>query len=202
MRQLPAGLYAIADAGFGDPVALGAALYEAGCPLVQLRCKGWPDAATERAARALLDVARRHRAMLVINDRVEVAAAVGAHGLHLGQDDGDAVAARRALGPVALIGRSTHDLAQVEAACADPASIDYVGFGPVFPTTTKADASAVRGVDRLASAVAASRVPVVAIGGITADNLEQVRSTRVHAWAVIAALFGAGDLMSAVAAFR
>ncbi|MCB9778265.1 MAG: thiamine phosphate synthase [Alphaproteobacteria bacterium] len=184
---LPAGLYGIADASFGDPVALGVALAAAGVGVVQLRCKGWPTDDRRRAARALRAQLEGHACLLVVNDDVDAAVAAGAHGVHLGQDDGDLAAARRRLGPDALIGRSTHDLAQVAAAVAEGA--DYLGFGPVFGTTTKADAVDVVGTDALRAAVAAAgAVPVVAIGGLTEARLPAVRATGAHGWALISAL--------------
>ncbi|RME26583.1 MAG: thiamine phosphate synthase, partial [Deltaproteobacteria bacterium] len=94
--------------------------------------------------------------------------------------------ARAILGRHALVGRSTHDRAQVRAAVAEGA--DYIGFGPVYATATKADTAPLVGVAGLAEAVRASSVPVVAIGGITAGRLPEVRATGVHGWAMISAV--------------
>lgn len=195
--SLPPGLYAIADAGFGDPVQLGLALARGGARVVQLRAKGWSAAEVERSARALLPELRARGCLLIINDHLEVAAATGADGVHLGQEDGPAslAAARAALPAGALIGRSTRTLAQVAAA----QNADYLGFGPIFATQTRADSPAPRGVDTLALAVAASRIPIVAIGGISAENLEGVRQAGAHGWAIISALLRAPDLDQAIA---
>ncbi len=208
---LPPGLYGIADAAFGDPVVLGGALYAGGCPVVQLRCKGWPAAERLAAATELLGLAREqrlawaHEPLLIVNDDLEAARRSGAHGLHLGQDDGPLAEARALLGPAALIGRSTHTLAQVEAANQEGA--DYIGFGPVFPTGTKADADAVVGLELLAEAVHRSRCPVVAIGGITEARLSSVRARGARGWAVISDLLrhgraSPGGLRDAVRRFR
>lgn len=203
--SLPPGLYAITDARSGDPVAVGQQLLAAGCRLLQLRMKQATTAERTAAARRLVQAARAQGALLIVNDDLDAAAASGADGLHLGQDDGDLAAARARLGPAALIGRSTHDLDQVAAACAEGA--DYIGFGPVFGTATKTDTAPVVGIQGLARAVAASAVPVVAIGGIDATRLAQVRATGAHCWAVISALETArreGDraLRQAVAGLR
>lgn len=181
---LPRGLYAIADSGVGDPLALGRDYLRLGCPVVQLRCKGWSDAAMLATAILLVEAAHAANALLIVNDRVSVARASGADGVHLGQGDGEIAAARAALGPRAIIGRSTHTLAQARAA----ADADYLGFGPVFGTATKTDAEQVTGPDGLAAAVAATALPVVAIGGINAATLLAIKRTGAWGWAVVSAL--------------
>ncbi len=192
------GLYGIADAGWGDPVVIGAALAAAGCGVIQLRAKGWSAARIAAAGAALLPVLHTHGSKLIINDHLAVAARIGADGVHLGQDDGALDDARRALPPSALIGYSTHTLAQVDAA----QGADYIGFGPVFTTDTKVTGVAARGVALLAQAVARSRCPVVAIGGINARNLADVQGTGAESWAVISAILGAADLGAAVRQFQ
>lgn len=196
--RLPRGLYAIADAGFGEPVALGIALVEAGCRVVQLRAKGWSGDAVANAAEALLAVTRPAGALLIVNDHPKVAAEVGADGVHLGQEDPpfDLDALRRSLRPGALIGRSTRTLEQVAAA----QDADYLGFGPVFATDTRPGLPPPRGVDMLAAAVRASTRPVVAIGGIDLDRLSEVRRAGPWGWAVISALLRAPNLAAAVLA--
>ena len=145
---LPAGLYTVADAAFGDPVALGLSVL-----LPELRVRG---------------------CLLIINDHLAVAATTGADGVHLGQDDRPTSIseARAALNPGALVGRSTHDLAQVLAA----SDADYLGFGPIFATTTGAEGLEPRGIP--------------------------VRYAGAHGWAVISALVGAPDLDTAMRALR
>ncbi|MCB9760694.1 MAG: thiamine phosphate synthase [Alphaproteobacteria bacterium] len=188
-----AGLYGIADAGFGDPVALGRALVLGGARVLQLRCKGWPEARVAEAARALKPCCAAAGVALLINDHPQL---IGiADGVHLGQGDGPLP--DRALG---LRGRSTHDLDQLAAAVAEGA--DYVGFGPVFGTTTKEGALPPRGLDALAAVVAASTVPVAAIGGITPARLPAVKATGAASWAIISAILGAPDPAAAARACR
>ena len=192
MNAIHAGLYGIADAAFDDPVTTVARLVNAGCRTVQIRAKGFSDAdllaVAVRAKRVVGD------ARLVINDNIAVAKACGADGVHLGQEDASVQQARAALGPDCIIGLSTHTLAQVRA----PHAADYIGFGPVFSTKTKENAGAAKGIKLLRQAVEDSRVPVVAIGGIEPMNIADVRSTGVHAWAVIRAIMEAQDWESAV----
>ena len=192
--RLRRGLYGIAYAGFGDPVALGRALLAGGATTLQLRCKGWAVADVAAAARALQPLCRDAKVPLVINDHLELVEAGLGDGLHLGQDDGPFDRSR--LPPGTLVGRSTHDLAQVAAADAD-----YLGFGPVFTTTTKEAAGEARGLDRLAAACRATPLPVVAIGGITADRLPAVEAAGAYAWAVISAILGTSDPEAAARAF-
>lgn len=179
------GLYGIADSAFGDPVALARALARGGASVVQLRAKDWPRARVLAALQALNDLT----VPVLVNDHADLAWACA--GVHLGQDDGPFPP------DCGLKGRSTHSLEQLHAAVAE--GVDYVGFGPVFPTQTK-DAGPTRGLDRLRAIVAASPVPVVAIGGIHEGNLPEVRATA-QAWAVISAICGASDVASAASRF-
>lgn len=183
---LPGGLYGMLDTGFGDPVAQARLLCGAGCRVMQLRAKGWPAEAVEDAARAIQPLAASAGALLLINDHPEIAARVGAAGAHIGQEDGAVEAARAALGPDRLLGLSTHTDAQVSAA---QSVADYIGFGPVFGTQTKATGYAPRGVDALARAAERSAIPVVAIGGITEDNVAAVVGSGARCWAVISAVW-------------
>jgi thiamine-phosphate pyrophosphorylase len=183
------GLYGMADASAGDPLELGAWLIDRGVCVVQVRAKRAARRELVEVARALVAHAAGTRTRVLVNDDPVAAARAGAHGVHLGQDDGDVSAARALLGPDAWIGRSTHDLDQVRAA----SGVDYLGFGPVFETQTKAAAGDARGTARLAEAVAATPLPVVAIGGITAARLPAVEATGVAAWAVVSGLWGASD---------
>jgi thiamine-phosphate pyrophosphorylase len=172
------GFYAILDLGLlgaRDPLALAEELLAAGPVALQLRAK-------ELSPRALLplarDLAARCRAAaipFIVNDRADIAALSGAFGVHLGQEDLPLAAVRRAF-PSLAVGVSTHSLAQVEEALSGGA--DYLGFGPVFPTTTKERPDPVVGLEALSAAVrraAQAGVPVVAIGGIRRENLHAVR---------------------------
>ena len=183
--QLPRGLYGIADSSFGQPVALAMLLAESGCRVIQLRAKDWTTARRADCARTLVE-RLGDQVCVVVNDDVEAAAWSGAGGVHLGQEDGRLRAARLRLGPGALIGRSTHGLGDVARLEPDA---DYIGFGPVFPTSTKAAAGDARGIQLLSEVVRRASVPVVAIGGISLDNIAAVRATGVHSWAVISDIF-------------
>ncbi len=178
------GLYGVADAAFGDPAWQVRVLADEGVSPVQLRCKGWPVEAVRHLALGLRGVATG----LVLNDHAALAAELGLYA-HLGDQDG------AALGPH---GRSTHTLAQVRAAH----GAAYIGFGPVFATGTKDSPWPPRGLPLLAAAVRASPCPVVAIGGITGDNIDEVRATGAAGWAVISGIWLAPDPLAAIRRLR
>ncbi len=183
MSLLRPGLYGIADAGFGDPVVLGRLLISAGAVAVQLRCKGWGQDEVRAALMALRGPCREAGVPLIVNDYGALAGLCD--GVHLGQGDG-------VFPPGARVrGRSTHGLADLAAAEAE--GVDYVGFGPVYGTTTKPDARSRRGVEALTEVCAAARVPVVAIGGITLARSAEVYAAGASCVAVISGVFGAGD---------
>lgn len=184
----------------------------AGARVLQLRIK--PDRAVSgetaaadlvRAGKLARRICDRHGAALVVNDRLDVALAVGADAVHLGQTDlslADAQAVLAAVGRGAgsaarmAIGISTHNLAQVQAALDGGA--DYLGFGPVFATTTKANPDPVVGLAGLAAAVQlAGAVPVVAIGGMTAEVAAEVYATGAAAICAISSVNGAADVAAA-----
>jgi thiamine-phosphate pyrophosphorylase len=169
-----------------------AAALEAGAPVVQLRDKTAPAAALLEDARTLLPLIRRFGARLIVNDRLDVALAAGADGVHLGPDDVP-VAAARAQAPAGfLVGFSTDDPAAAAQAVADGA--DYIGCGAVFGTTSKADAADERiGVARLDQVARTVHVPVVAIGGIGPDNVAEIAATAAAGVAVIGAVMTAAD---------
>jgi len=133
-------------------------------------------------------------AIVVVNDRVDVAVLAGASGVHVGRDDLPAAEARRLMGENALVGVSTHSVEEGIAAASLP--VDYVAIGPVFPTSSKPDAEPVVGIDAVRRLSAAIDVPVVAIGGITADRAGDVIRAGAHAVAVISALYERGRPVS------
>ncbi len=139
----------------------------------------------------------RAGARLIINDRVDVAKLVGAAGVHLGQDDLPVAAARSLLGPTAIIGFSTHNLDQVTAA-ARAAVADYIGFGPIFPTTSKERLDPLQGLAGLRHIRPHIRLPIVAIGGITEAQAAEVLATGADAVAMIGAIVRAADATAAV----
>jgi thiamine-phosphate pyrophosphorylase len=197
-KTLGRGLYAIADVDLLrrrglDLDATLEALAASGAPVVQLRFKEAPGGALLEAARALVAACRRRGLVSVVNDRADVAAAAGADGVHLGQDDLPVAAARALLPKGAVVGQSTHDLDQIEGALAMGA--DYVGFGPVFGTRTKSNPDPVVGTAGLAEAVrkVRGRVPVVAIGGIGLETIGAVAEAGADLAAVISDVLGHPD---------
>ena len=163
-----------------------ARLIDGGATLIQLRDKHGAPRDLLQQAEAALRVARRNNIQIIINDRVDIAMALDA-GVHLGQSDLPAKIARRLLKPGSIVGVSTHNLAQVDIAAR--LSLDYVAFGPIFGTETKADHDPVVGLDGLRSArrLLGDR-PLVAIGGITAENCREVIKAGADSVALISAL--------------
>ena len=162
-------------------------LSQGGASLIQLREKQMPALEFYEQAKAAVAVAEREGVQLIVNDRVDLALAVGAQGVHLGQDDMPPEAARRLLGAEAIIGYSTHTAEQVLSALTLP--IDYIAIGPIFQTTTKTDTSPVLGFDGLrAVRQAIGKFPLVAIGGITRINAAEVIRAGADSIAVISAL--------------
>lgn len=172
-----------------------------GATVVQLREKEMTDGEVAALARRLRALCDAHGALLIVNDRIEAARDAGADGVHLGQDDRPVSEARRALGPDALVGVSTHDAGELDRALANGA--DYVGIGALFATLTKGRAVPVSGAAALASLAAraeAAGVPAFAIGGITAANIGDVAAAGFRRVAVSAGVIGADDPMAAAAA--
>jgi len=158
-----------------------------GASLIQLREKRMPPREFYEQAKKAVAVALSCGVQLLINDRIDVALAVGAAGVHLGQDDMPPEAARKLLGPNAVIGYSTHNIQQAIAATKLP--IDYVAIGPIFATTTKSDTAPVLGLEGLRTVrQAIGTFPLVAIGGITHGNASKVIEAGADSVAVISAL--------------
>ena len=172
-----------------------------GVDVVQLREKGIEARRELELLEVVRDAAERHGALWSVNDRADVAVTAGADVLHLGQDDLPVPAARAVVGDDVLIGRSTHDAQQVEAAAAEP-GVDYFCVGPTWPTPTKPGRPA-PGLDltRQAAALGTDR-PWFAIGGIDLDNLDQVLAAGATRVVVVRALTEAADPRAAAASFR
>ena len=161
-----------------------AILGEGGATLIQLREKIYSPADFYNETEAAIKVAKAIGVKIIINDRVDIALALNADGVHLGQDDVPAVAARRLLGPRAIIGLSTHNLQQAQIAAQMP--VDYVAIGPIFATTTKSSSNTAVGLEHLSSVRQALRnMPLVAIGGITRENIELVLNAGADVVAIV-----------------
>jgi thiamine-phosphate pyrophosphorylase len=196
----PDPLYPIADASpGGDVVALAQAILAGGARLLQLRAKDVPTGDLVALARAVKRHTDRAGARLIINDRADVARVVGAAGVHLGQDDLPPAAARAIVGPTALIGWSTHNADQLDAAVR-AGDIDYVAFGPIFATRSKRNPDPVQGLAALAAVRARCPLPLVAIGGIDATTMAPALAAGADAVAVIGAICGADDPTAATRA--
>ena len=193
------GLYGMIDLPASADVAaatsLAGALVDGGARVVQLRMKGADAAPLLAIARALTAWARARGVGFIVNDRVDVALAAGADGVHLGQDDLPLGAARAIVPAGFVLGVSTHDEAQARAAA--DAGADYIGFGPCFATSTKRNPDPVVGLERLARVCAASPIPVVAIGGITLATVADVARAGASAAAIIRAVNAAADVTAA-----
>ena len=163
-----------------------------GATCIQLREKEMPALEFYVEAKAAVSVAERNGVQLIVNDRVDVAVAVGADGVHLGQDDLPPDAARKLLGQTAIVGYSTHNIEQALEAVRLP--IDYLAIGPIFPTNTKSDTAPVLGLDGLrAVRRAIGDFPLVAIGGITHLNARVAVEAGADSVAVISALLSQPD---------
>lgn len=191
--RLPSPLYAILDRSVArgrDLPGLLDAVLAGGCRLVQLREKTMPLGDLLPLARSLARRCREVGALLIINDRADLALAAGADGLHVGQDDLPARQARGLLRSGMILGVSTHDPEQARRAVADGA--DYVAVGSIFPTTTKAGFQLV-GPELIRRVRPEVPVPLVGIGGITVENAPSVLGAGADAVAVISALCAAPD---------
>lgn len=186
-------LYVIMDAALTGPPAARCAetLASAGAELIQYRNKKANSRELYETCRELLRQLEGRSVRLIVNDRADVAALVDAGGVHVGQDDLPAEAARAIVGPERWVGCSTHTLDQVRLADASPA--DYIAFGPLFPTSTKQPLDPTVGLEGLRRARALTRKPLVAIGGITLERAPRVWRAGADSVAVARDILGAAD---------
>ncbi|HJB32738.1 MAG TPA: thiamine phosphate synthase [Candidatus Oscillibacter excrementavium] len=195
-RQLR--LYAVTDRAWAhDTEGLlrqVAAAIDGGAGIVQLREKHLGQADFLAEAERFVALCREKGAVSIINDKVEIAAQVGADGVHVGQEDLEAGRARQLLGPDKLIGVSAHSVA--EALAAQAAGADYLGIGAAFATGTKADATPITR-ETIRAITAAADIPVVAIGGISRDNILELKDCGLDGVAVVSALFAQADVKGA-----
>lgn len=170
---------------------------EGGVTLVQYRAKTASSAEMYAEALHLKALCDSFNVPLIINDRLDIAMAVGAAGVHLGQDDLPCAAARKLLGEDYIIGVSAHNPAEAKAALQSGA--DYLGCGAVFGTATKADVKKL-GTDGLAAICKAKGLPVVGIGGVTADNYRKVRAAGADGAAIVSGILAQPDIRATVRA--
>jgi thiamine-phosphate pyrophosphorylase len=196
------GLYALTDAVLLPDDRLIGAVERAllgGARLIQYRDKSHDAARRLTQAQALDELCQRYKVPLIINDDAELAAQVGAAGVHIGQDDPDLATARARLGPKAIIGVSCYDRLDL-ALAAERAGADYVAFGAFFPSPTKPHEIRPP-IALLREARAALTVPIVAIGGITPDNAPLLLNAGADALAVVSAVFAQPDIQAAARRF-
>jgi thiamine-phosphate pyrophosphorylase len=167
-------------------------LVRGGAQLIQVRDKSTPLGELLRDLKNCVEFAQSKRVTLIINDRCDLALSCGAMGVHLGQEDLPPEAARGILGRNIIIGLSAHSIAQIRKSARLP--IQYIGYGPVYATSTKEDALPATGLKNLARACKASRLPVVAIGGISLDRVREVLQAGAASAAVISALMTSKNL--------
>ena len=182
-----ASLYLVCEA---LPAARLEAALRGGVGIVQLRCKDADDADVIAAGRRFASVCERFGVPLILNDRPDLVAAVGADGVHLGQDDIGVEQARELLGADRIVGLSTHSPAEIDSALA--VGVDYVGVGPVHATPTKPGRPAV-GIELVTYAAAHAGIPFFAIGGIDRSNLGAVLAAGAERVAVVRAITRASD---------
>ena len=193
-------LMVVTDADAAAPRSVVDVVREAlagGCRAIQLRDKRSPARDTLALARVLRDLTRASDALLIVNDRVDLALAVGADGVHLGPGDVPLACGRHWAGPYLILGYSADDPEVARDAVAQGA--DYIGCGAVFGTTTKDVGGEAIGVARLEEVALAVPVPVLGIGGISEDNVDAVSRTHAAGAAVVRAVMAASDPRAAVA---
>jgi thiamine-phosphate pyrophosphorylase len=199
-RQLAVYVVADPEQTRRDLVADVAAALAGGVTCVQLRAKRLTDREATELARRLRELCRRSGAWFLVNDRLDIALAVGADGVHLGVDDLPVAEARRVAGPEFVIGFSPESDQQTAEAAA--AGADYLGVGPVYATGTKLDAGAPIGLETLCQRVSIAGIPVVGIGGITPETAADVIAAGAAGVAVVGAILRAPDPERAAALLR
>lgn len=195
-------LYAVTDSRWLNGNSLAEVVEKAlagGVTCVQLREKHLPFDEFLRTAKEIKVLCQNSHVPFIVDDNLDIALACDADGLHIGQNDMPATKARQLLGPDKILGVSAQTAQQAITACQDGA--DYLGVGAVFPTGTKTDAVEVP-LDMLKTITAAVDIPVVAIGGINADNIAQLSGTGIAGAAVVSAIFAQKDIKKAAANLR
>lgn len=170
-----------------------------GAGIIQLREKNWSASRIIEIGRELREITRQARVLLIINDRVDLAIALDADGVHVGQQDIPLPIVRKLIGPNMLVGVSAGS--RQEAIDAERDGANYIGVGPIFPTDTKKDASPPGGLALLTEIKHSTNLPLYAIGGIKVDNVASVIGAGADGVAVVSAIVGAEDIAKSAAAF-
>lgn len=197
-RRRVQGLYVVTDPQLRpgcSHLAIAASALRGGANVVQLRDKLHDAGDLLPGAREMARICREAGALFIVNDRIDLALAAGADGVHLGQSDLPIETAREILGPDRLIGVSVEDVEQVRRA--EAAGADYLGVGPIFATASKSDAGAAVGLAQLERFSAVSQLPLIAIGGISAERVPELARSPAAGFAVIGAVLKAPDMQEA-----
>ncbi|ENN88142.1 thiamine-phosphate pyrophosphorylase protein [Rhizobium freirei PRF 81] len=200
MKNFDLSLYLVLDPVLCADIGMvetARAAVAGGATIVQLRDKHAATAAMIETGLALKQVLAGSNARLIVNDNVDAAIAIGADGLHIGQEDLDARAARRMIGPDMILGLSVET--EALTAAIDAGIVDYAGIGPVFATPTKPDHKQPIGFDGLKRIIKLSPVPTVAIGGLKAEHVADALAAGADGLAVVSAICGRPDPAAATA---
>lgn len=197
-----ARLYGIVDLGYCEPgnvATVAGHLIAGGAGIIQLRAKGHGKAEIERLSREVCTVCNQHSIPFIVNDYPDIALAVAADGVHIGQDDGSLASARGIVGSQMIVGRSTHSVDQARGAMDE--GFDYAGFGPLFPTPTKKGRPGI-GLENVKTVEAevSPTMPLFCIGGIVPGNLETVIEAGAERIVVVSALLTATNIAEATQA--
>lgn len=193
-RLARARLYGIVDLGYvteGQTADKVARMLDGGVEVIQLRAKGFSPTVIAAVATRLAPLCRARAILFIINDHPELVAETGADGVHVGQDDYSVAEARALAGPGAIVGKSSHSLVQAEMAAME--GPDYLGFGPLFATPTKAEYTPI-GLDDIAAVHRQVTLPIFCIGGIKRENLSAVIAAGARRVVIVSGLLLADDL--------
>lgn len=173
---------------------------QGGADIIQLRDKTLPTGKLIDIAKKIEELCRKHNLLFIVNDRVDVVMASGADGVHLGKEDIPVKDARKLLGSRKIIGGTAHSLK--EAKLREKEGADYVGFGHIYPTKSKYKPEKAKGTKLLAEVVKKVNIPVIAIGGISLNNIDDVTATKVHGIAVIGSVLKSPDPVKVLREFK
>ncbi|NLY78281.1 MAG: thiamine phosphate synthase [Tissierellia bacterium] len=190
-------LYAITDSNMIGNSTLSEKVEEAilgGATMIQLREKNISKEKYLALAKEVKEITDKYNIPLIIDDEIDVALACNAEGVHVGQKDMDAATARRKIGPHKILGVSAETVEQ--ALLAEKAGADYLGVGSMFPTSTKSDANLVS-IEALKAICNAVKIPVVAIGGISKENISRLKDSGIVGVSIVSAIFGQEDVKEA-----